>query len=442
MWRKVKFLSKNLLITSCVYLQQANADVNVDNAQPSNKSSVHISANAAAVDITPGTGDLQNYVMQQLDIKDDHGIHFGGMWIGDSNDLLSGGVPNAKKWASDSLFIADLHIDTKGLFGWDGGIFDSEFLQFNAQNANIQAGTVQGYNSLPGAEPLDRSELYQLWYRQQFFNNKLVLRLGKVVPTYDFGNVSRPISLDNSNLYIPAVSGLIFTPIFVNPSTYGVMSGYYNSAYGATINIAPVKQWYLSLGVYDGALAQGVQTGLQSWPTFNGSYFYIAETGAGWLLGKDDYPGSIGVGAWYQDGLISDSSGLSEPSAEGNYIFGTQRLWYKDPGIDASGVSMYYQYGFNNSNTLPISQYMGAGITGFGLIPHRLADSFGVGVAYSFLNQNIFNRSAEMMYQGYYQANIVKGIYLEPAISYIPTPGADINLAPVWAATFRLIALF
>lgn len=50
-------------------------------------------------------------------------------------------------------------------------------MQFNGQDANGQAGSVQGYNSLPGPEPLNRSELYQLWYRQTLFEDRLIFRM-------------------------------------------------------------------------------------------------------------------------------------------------------------------------------------------------------------------------------------------------------------------------
>jgi hypothetical protein len=40
-----------------------------------------------------------------------------------------------------------------------------------------------------------------------------VVRIGKTVPTYDFGNVVRPVPVQDLALRIPAVSGLLYTPI-------------------------------------------------------------------------------------------------------------------------------------------------------------------------------------------------------------------------------------
>lgn len=400
-----------------------------------------ISGNPAAVNITPGNGTAQQFLEKKLAIQNNHGIHFDGGLLGDINDLFSGGIPNAERWTSNTSLTLSLTVDTKKLINWPGGLFGVQFLQFNGQSTNEEAGTVQGYNSITGARPLNRSELYQLWFRQELFPDKLVIRIGKVAPTFDFNNIIKPVPLSEGRVSIPAVTGLIYTPIFVNSSMLGVIPGYYNSAYGITVNFIPIKQWYFSLGTYDGHLAQGVQTGLTG-PQFNGSYFDIGETGFTWLLGKNSLPGTFALGAWRQTGLILGSPNLSEHNASGYYFFGSQRLWYKNPGIDNSGISAFYQYGGNNSGVLPVTQFAGAGFTIFGLFPNRVDDSMGVGTALAWLNQHSFSRRTESIYQAYYQAECMKGIYLEPVLSYIPTPGALPHLNASWAGTVRLIIQF
>ena len=96
----------------------------------------------------------------------------------------------------------------------------------------------------------------------------------------------------------------------------------------------------------------------------------------------------------------------------------------------------------NDSEILPVNQYFGMGLTGFGLVPHRPEDSLGAGMAWAWLNPNLLDRSSELMFQGYYQAHLVAGTFFRPAVSYIPTPGAASNLGAAWALTFRLTVLF
>ena len=103
---------------------------------------------------------------------------------------------------------------------------------------------------------------------------------------------------------------------------------------------------------------------------------------------------------------------------------------------------MFVQFGINNSDTLPVKDYFGTGLTGFGLIPLRPDDSVGVGMAQSWLNTKLFNRPSELMFQGYYQAHLYAGAFFQPAISYIPTPGASSSLGSALAVTFRFTLLF
>lgn len=395
-----------------------------------------ISGNPGAVNILTGTGELGKL----MHIPENTGIRLGGLWIGDYNALVSGGdgTHHNRHWTYNSLLILDLYIDLHKAIRWKGASFGTEFLQFNGQPTNADAGVVQGYNSLPGAPPLDRSELYQLWYRQELFNNALIVRIGKTVPTYHFNNVSKPVPKDNPENSIPSVSGLIYTPIFVNTTLLGAIGGYYNSVYGIVATIAPVKQAYVNVAVYDGNLAKGVQTGLTG-PHFNGYYFSIIEGGYGWTTAK---PGIAAIGGWYQSGLLKAGT-QKENGTGGIYVFGSQALWIKQSTTTHNGnISAFYQFGWNNSKTLPMNLFVGMGLTGYALVPKRPSDSFGVGLAWSRLNHHTFTRHSELMLQGYYQAQVHKSIYFQPVISYIPNPGAHPTKSNVVALTARLTLLF
>lgn len=427
------------------------------NWEPFFEENAAISGNPGAVNFKTGNGTLQNLCK----VNKDTGITFGGIWLSDYNILMAGGAqPGVSSW--NSLLIVSGLINAEKLMGWKGADFGIQFLQFNGENSNGQAGSVQGYNGLPGLPPLNRSEFYQLWYRQCFFDSKLVFRIGRTVPTYDFGNVCRPVTTQDVGLEIPALSGLIFTPIFVNPSLLGALPGYYNPADGVTVTLAPFKNSYLNYGFYNGALANGTQTGLV-FPAWNSYYFTILEAGCDWIIAHR-YPGQIGIGGWYQSGVLSGPPGITQNGTEGFYLFGGQRIWagHPAPGVDHLGgketvgkepisagkpgsypsISMLYYYGSNNSQTLPINKSVGAGLTGFNLVPGRPGDSIGCGMAWSWLNPHEFQRPSELMFQAYYQAHLIGGAFLQPTLSYIPTPGASPNLPAAWALTMRFTLLF
>lgn len=400
------------------------------------EASYGISGNPGAVNIQLGTGDLGKI----LHIPKSSGVRLGGLWMGDYNALASGGtdVHHSRRWTHNSVLILDLSIDLNQAIGWKGAMIGTEFLQFNGQSTNVDAGVVQGYNSLPGSPPLNRSELYQLWIYQQLFNNRLSIRLGKTVPTYHFNNVSKPVTTANEAVSIPSVSGLIYTPIFVNTTLSGVIGGFYNSVYGGVVCIAPVKQAYINIGVFDGRLATGVQTGLTG-PRFNGYYFSIMEGGYGWTGSR---PGIVAIGGWYQNGLLKAGT-QRQDGTEGIYAFGSQALWIKkSESISKGNLSGFFQFGWNDSRTLEMNLFFGGGLTVFALVPNRPNDSFGAGLSWSRLNKHLFSRYSELMLQCYYQAEVYKSIYFQPVLSFIPNPGAHPEQSNVCAFTARLIALF
>lgn len=395
-----------------------------------------ISGNPGASNVFVGTGLLGRLI----GFTPESGVTLGGMWIGDADYLFTGGQ-KPRTWSFNSLFIPNLYLDLQKITGLPGASIDVNLLQFNGENANGKAGSVPGYDGLVVVPPFVRTELYELWWRQKLFEDKLILYIGKNVPTIQFNNVSRPVEVSVPAEEISAVSSLIYTPIFINPTLLGVAPGYYNSAWGITANWVPAKSLDISYAFYDGSLASGIQTGIKGGPQFNGHYFTIGEMDYSWLLGPEGLPGKFGIGGWVQTGELY-GPGVQEKGAQGAYSLGSQRIWYRNPGVDNSGISVFYQFGFNASNTLLANRYVGLGLTGFGLIPGRLSDSMGTGLAWSWLNRRYGFRSNEAMLQWYYQAHLIGTSFIQPVISYMPNPGASTRIQGAVTATAQLIVLF
>lgn len=396
-----------------------------------------IAGNPGAVNIVAGTGELGRL----LGLDPESGLRLGGVLVSNGNYLISGG--NAPGTTSfNNLLLTDLDADLDKLAHIPGASFGAALLRFDGQLSNQQAGVVTGYNGLTGAPPLHRTELYELWWRQSLFSDTLMVRIGKTVPTYDFGNVVRPVPVQDLSLRIPGVSGLLYTPIFVNPTILGALPGYYNSAYGVTATVAPTERFYLSLGGYDGNVARREQTGLQLAPTFNGYRFQIGEAGTAWLLGPDNLPGAFAIGAWDQTGMLSTPQGITQNGTHGGYTFASQRLWRGERDGDSRGISGFVQLGANNSRTILATRYVGLGVTAFGMVPGRPMDSLGAGVAWSRLNHNPDLRPAEALLQFYDQIQLFGSVYLQPTLTLSPNPGEKTARAPAIAFTLQSTVLF
>ena len=124
------------------------------------------------------------------------------------------------------------------------------------------------------------------------------------------------------------------------------------------------------------------------------------------------------------------------------YVFGSQRLWTRHPGIDNSGITGFFQFGLNDSDTLPVNKYVGAGLTAFGLVPGRPRDSMGTGIAVSWLDENLGFRASEVMLAAYYQAHVWGDIYVQPTLTHVPNPGQGRTLSPATAISMHATILF
>jgi porin len=439
MRRRVDF--RGLLLSAALLLAWAPCLAQTQAPSDAEATSSAIAGNPGAVNVTPGTGELGRL----LGIEPESGLRLGGVLVSNGNYLISGG--NAPGTTSfNNLLLTDFEADLDRLAHIPGASFGTAMLRFDGQASNQDAGVVIGYNGLTGAPPLHRTELYELWWRQSFLSDGLVIRVGKTVPTFDFNNVVRPVPVQELSLQIPGVSGLLYTPIFVNPTILGALPGYYNSAYGLTTTVAPTERFYVSWGGYDGNGARGVQTGLQVGPTFNGYRFQIGETGTAWLLGPDNLPGSAAIGGWAQTGTLtlsrSQQSEITQNGTHGVYAFASQRLWRGSGDNPASGMSGFLQLGINNSRTLFATRYVGLGLTAFAVIPNRPADSFGAGLAWSGLNRNRGSRPDEALIQVYDQIQVFGSLYLQPTLTFSPNPGETTAHAPAVAFTLQSTILF
>ncbi|MFO1081283.1 MAG: carbohydrate porin [Reyranellaceae bacterium] len=395
-----------------------------------------VSGNPAATTFSTGTG----WLGRTLGLKPEWGLTLGGLWLADTNLVVAGGVQPGG-WTNNSALFLGLGIDAEKLVGWRGAAFGFQMLQLNGGNTNGEAGVVTGYNGIVGSPPWQRTELYEAWYEQTFIKDVLKTRIGRSSPNIDFNNVLRPVMLTDSKENIPAVSGVLMTSIFVNTSMLGVLPGYYNTGTGVTVNFTPSRSFYVNLGVYDGNMARGQQTGLVP-VQFNGYTFNIAEIGTNWVLGEGNHPGQFAIGLWRQTGQLS-AAGITEDGTGGFYLFGSQRLAFGvNPQTTSSSVSMFYQFGANASQTLPVNHFYGAGLTGYGLVGERERDSMGIGFGLSRMNQNIFARPTELLLQAYYQFHLVSAIFLQPTVTFIPQPAASASVPSTLTTTLRLTVLF
>jgi porin len=174
-------------------------------------------------------------------------------------------------------------------------------------------------------------------------------------------------------------------------------------------------------------------------------------------VGEEKKPGKFGVGAWFQTGKFIGFDGQRLEGASGIYLFGSQRLYHENPGVDNNGLISWMQFGATNSDIVRTHRYFGLGLTYLGPLPSRDDDSFGFGLAYGEMSGD--SNAGAIFFQGdnlrtnrlgpsetiltwYYQLKVRDGIYMQPNFSYIPNPAQHPGIPGAFDFTMRAIILF
>lgn len=406
-------------------------------------------------------GYYSGLLQRALGLSDDFPVKFGGILDLGGNWLASGGLrPNST--SGDFVLGLGFGVDAEKLLRIPGGEFNASSLVYQGTHSNGQTGSVQVYDSLAPASGFHRLELYELWWRQRLFEDRLILKIGKINAAAEFGQVLNSVPIPEAHMRDWTISDLLYAPSGEMPTNFGKLPAYPNPAWGVTVSLLPTNNSYLSYGLFDGNGARGVQTGQELGPEINSYKFHIGEVGYAWRLGDEGKPGRFAAGMWGQTGtlatgnLTSDKTALATThGAMGYYAFGSQRLWYQHPGTDPSGLIGFAQLGYSDSSSNIANWYVGSGLTALGLVPGRPYDTTGIGFAWSELNSgevagSLFApnvpptytstsfRSSETMLQTFYQLNLFPQVpvALQAAYTAIPTPGARPGIP--WANIFTL----
>ncbi len=402
-----------------------------------------------------------------LGLSEESGIRLGGIFIPQLNWTVSGGVRPHSVFGGLLLGL-NLGVDMQKALSIPGGTFGIEFLEYTGGSTNPAAGSVQQYDGLNGPSPRARQELMQLWWHQRLFDDKLIFQFGKMNAAGSFGAVLAPVAISDPKLQDIDISVLLWSPSGINPTMFGRLPIYPNTAYGAAVHFAPTKNLYASYGIFDGNAAQGKQTGVILGPRINSYKFNVGELGVTWLLGAEKKPGRFGIGGWVQTGELLTSYLTEQNGATGYYLFANQRLWYRHPDRDNSGLVGFLQFGHTSDNAAMANTYFGAGLTGVGLVPVLPNNRISIGMARSQLNDSPFAgafffpsvpsdstrlRASELMLQVALQTTFVfplpKGFWTPTApltavtaYTCIPTPGERPDLPAAHMLTVRLVSMF
>ncbi|WP_348765906.1 carbohydrate porin [uncultured Salinisphaera sp.] len=348
------------------------------------------------------------------------GLSFDAVAIGDYSIVLDGGA-EPRATAARYLIEAGIELDTEAAFGWPGGTLRASYLGFHGDNGNLDSGDIQVYSNIDET-PLDA--FYSLWYRQDLFDERLAIKIGKMDANEDFAYV------DNGDQFLNSSPG--FSPtILAFPS-------YPDPATGIALFAELPAGVYARAGVYDGSSLNGRRTGTRGPDNFLGDdsdRFSVGEVGLEYRLAELD--GRLGFGYWRHDGDFPRFDGGVDDSSDGVYLVWDQSL-YDDPASPLA-VDGFAQYGRADEQVSELASHIGAGVQVTGLIADRPDDLTGLMVSrvdFSDAPGAGFTQDHETALEVFHAVQVTPWMALKPDFQYIVNPGG-MGLDDARVATLR-----
>lgn len=177
----------------------------------------------------------------------DRGVEFRGIVTLDDTWNLHGGKHRTRAIGEyEYLIDLSLRADSQPLLHYPGGTFFIEVESHHGKSPTED--DVGSFEDVDIIEASPFNALYSLWYKQAFSDNKFWVLAGKSDAWVDFEYVASTVLFFNAGYEAPPT--ILFFPTYPNPAM-------------CVIGFATLPDDFVTvkLGVYDGSLADGAQTG-------------------------------------------------------------------------------------------------------------------------------------------------------------------------------------
>lgn len=363
------------------------------------------------------------------------GIHpFFSYW-GDFLANPVGGQDQKASWMQ--LLVTGVEIDMEKRVGWKGGFLVASITDAAGSNLSIPVGNVF---TLSQAYVMNSFALYNLYVKQELFDGKLDLRVGRMSAGQFFAT-------------LPAMGQVVSGAVNGNPTSLFLNAPYHATAsasWAAYTKFKPSDVTYVEAGIFQASPRIGD-------PAYHGADFSIRdgdgmlimmETGWTPTFGKEEavqktdsktvtpaspgLPGVYSFGAYYANYTFERFSGGTEQNAFGFYALAQQMVWrnQKNPN---QNLSLWG--GITYSPQLEIAQMpvMGfGGIVWQGAIPTRDKDSvllsfYTGGFSSSYANAQARNGvgrpTNETVLETSYIIQLTEALQIQPDLQWIIQPG-------------------
>lgn len=386
------------------------------------------------------------------------GLNFGATYIADNIGNVSGGVARGAIHFGRLDLSVDADLDK--LVGWTGGRFYAN--AFVIYGRGLSRNYVYNLATISEIEALPDQRLYNAYFEQSFFNDRLNIRAGQQAADVEFFDSQTDDLFINGTFGWPAIkasnlpAGGPAPPIAVPGIRIKAAVTDKITAYGAVFNGDPSGPGEADPQLRD---HHGLAFRVNDPPWLIGQLRFNYDID----IGGRSLAGNFTPGAWKHygsfdsqrftaEGLsIADPGGSGVPAKlRGNYgIFAVvEQVLYRPPEVKDNstsasipGVTAFGRIAYSPPDRNLIDLYLDGGIGFVGFTPGRPLDRFGVAMAYMRISNTARNldvdtqfftgiqspvRSNETLIEMIYEAHIKPGWLIAPYFQYVFRPSGGI----------------
>ncbi len=428
----------------------------------------------------------------------DHGVDFEFIYFAAVPTCVDGGLKQGSVYEGGLMMMMDL--DSEKLAGYHGGLLHVAGLSIH-NGEEFSANYIGDLNKVSMLDFKDNLDLWELWYEQKMFNDKVSVKAGQMAIDRDFivseyYNSLAGITLLNQTFFYPTMAFNVWDQPYFPVGHHALSSTPYGSP-GVRVRVDPSDLFYVQAGAYAGNIDQERGNIRFKLSGNEGALLYFE---GGLKINQTPEakgpPGSIKVGGYYHtDNFVESYSGMlsafdtfsggalstpppngfgliTEPAnfTEGNYGFyfvADQTLWREIGKEDPAHQGLV---GFFRVATAPKDRNLAdlgidGGLVYKGLIPKRDWDTFAVAFSYLHISEDIadaqrdinaafaaaamdapFTELAdyEAVLEISYKAQLTAWFTLQPSVQRVFHPGGYVQgeIPDAWAVIVQAVFRF
>jgi porin len=375
----------------------------------------------------------------------DRGIHIYAGYTGEILANISGGLRRGAIY--EGLLEMSVDFDTRKLGLWEDGLLHVSSIY--PHGSGLSENYVGDLMTLSNIDAYDSIRLYELWFQQNFADQKFSIRFGQLLADEEFTFLSSDENFIHSSFGWPA---------FISGNAVNTGPAFYVGAVGMRARFQPNENWYFQTGVFDGDTFDSPTgnpkvnaTGTHVHLSGDQGFFWITEAAYNWDP-NGSLPGVYKAGFWLHSGdfvsnfhdrngdpfIVTGLEPVHHSRNFGGYLAAEQTVARKD---EHQALSLFARVGASPPDRSLFELVVDGGLTLSAPLPGRFDDEFGVGVAYARLSRDIakterldtaINGSQyngfsehETALEIFYNAQVTKWWTIQPDFQWIFNPGGN-----------------